>query len=105
MRINFDKQIQNYNIRNPKANLNKSKLARGLVVAEFYKSEVSALNMMRMAKKGECKTFSWDMLKWLALYFKVKGRELIEFDDEEKEPTVSDVAPSIRDDAPGLKKN
>jgi len=78
MKINFEKQIQDYNIRNPKANLNKSKLARGLVVAEFYKSEVSALNMMRMAKKGECKTFSWDMLKWLAMFFDVNGNELIE---------------------------
>jgi len=99
MRIPFEKLTKN-------ANITVRKLAEDLTTAGFYNNAHSAeVTIYKHINDKSKFPVSWDMLKWLALYFKVKGRELIEFDDEEKEPTVSDVAPSIRDDAPGLKKN
>ena len=94
MRIPFEKL-------NAKAGITVRKLAADLVEAGFYKNihsaEVTIYNNINDKSKHPV---SWDMLKWLALYFKVKGSHLIEWD----EPTISDVAPLIRDDAPGLKK-
>jgi len=101
MRINFEKLIQDYNAKNPKANLNKSKLAREFVKAELFTSEVSALNMMRINDAGKAKTFTKSLIIFLCDRFDKKGSEIIEWNDEVK--TISDVAPKIRNDAPGLK--
>jgi len=97
MRINFEKLIQEWNEKHPKANLNKSKLARELVKEDLFTSEVSALNMMRINDAGKSKTFTKSLIVFLCDRFEKKGSELIEWDE------LSDVAPLIRDDAPGLK--
>jgi len=101
MKINFTRLIQEFNKKHPKKKLTNSKFARVLVKEEHFTSEVSALNMMRISNAGQAKTINKSLIIFLCEFFGKKGSELIEWDDE---ITISDVAPHIRDDAPGLKK-
>jgi len=99
MKIPFEKLITDYNRKHPNAKLNKRKLAIAMYDAGLYDTIQVGQNTIQRQENGQAKSISFVMLQWLALYFNVNGTELIEFD----EPTISEVAPHIRDDAPGLK--
>ena len=75
MRIPFEKLTKN-------ANISIRKLAEDLTEEGFYKNTHSAEVVIYKNINNQSKhPVSWDMLKWLALYFNVNGTELIEWDD------------------------
>ncbi len=75
MRIPFEKLTKD-------ANITVRKLAKDLTDAGFYKNihsaEVTIYNNIKDKSKYPV---SWEMLKWLASYFKVKGSQLIEWEN------------------------
>ena len=96
MKINFTRLIQESGRR-----MTKKKIAKALMDADFCSSVQSGEQMIQNLENGKAKSIKFDLIKFLAEYFHCTGKNIIEWD----EPTISDVAPSIRDDAPGLKKN
>jgi len=100
MKIDHDKLIQEWNKKHPKAKLTAAKFAREIVKEGFFTSEISALNMMRISDAGKAKKVDIEYLLYLMKRFNKRASDILKYD----EPTVSDVAPSIRDDAPGLNK-
>jgi len=97
MKINFTRLIQESGRSD---RLTKKKVARALMDADFCSSVQSGEQMIQNLENGKAKSIKFDLITFLAEYFHCTGKNIIEWD----EPTVSDVAPSIRDDAPGLNK-
>jgi len=97
MRINFTRLIQESGRSD---RLTKKKVARALMDADFCSSVQSGEQMIQNLENGKAKSIKFDLITFLAEYFHCTGKNIIEWD----KPTVSDVAPHIRDDAPGLNK-
>jgi len=97
MKINFTRLIQESGRSD---RLTKKKVARALMDADFCSSVQSGEQMIQNLENGKAKSIKFDLITFLAEYFHCTGKNIIEWD----EPTISDVAPSIRDDAPGLNK-
>ena len=95
MKINFTRLIQESGLSD---RLTKKKIAYDLMKAEFCKSVHSGEQMIQNLENGKAKSIKFDLIKFLAIYFHCTGQNIIEWD----EPTISDVAPHIRGDAPGL---
>jgi len=97
MKINFTRLIQESGRSD---RLTKKKVARALMDADFCSSVQSGEQMIQNLENGKAKSIKFDLITFLAEYFHCTGKNIIEWD----EPTVSDVASHIRDDAPGLNK-
>jgi len=98
MKINFTRLIQESGRSD---RLTKKMIARALAEADFCSSVQSGEQMIQNLENGKAKSIKFDLITFLAEYFHCTGKNIIEWDDE---ITISDVAPHIRDDAPGLKK-
>jgi hypothetical protein len=93
MKILFEKLITESG-----ENLTKRKLAKEMAEAGLFNNLRTAEVTIQNHIHGRSKYVRWDLIKWLAFRFNRKGTDIIQWD----EPAIENVAPLIRNDAPGL---
>ncbi|NCB47503.1 hypothetical protein EOM81_10865 [bacterium] len=75
MKIDFEKLIQ----ESGEPKLTKAQLARELVAGGYFKSEVSALNLMQYHKKGKAISCDLQLLIFLCKRFKKDTNEILQW--------------------------